>query len=65
MSDAAEPMICLRCNVPLIAKKAVFAYLGFTFTTPLPRCPVCGQAYISEEFASGKLSQVEATLEDK
>ena len=31
----------------------------------MPKCPVCGQAFIPEELARGKIFQVEQALEDK
>ncbi len=63
--SAASNMTCLKCNARLVERKTLFTYLKFNFSAPLPRCPVCGQVYISEEFAAGKLSDVETTLEDK
>ena len=61
----ASGIMCLKCNKQLTEQKTLFTYLNFTFSAPLPRCPVCGQVYISEEYVSGKLNDVEATLEDK
>jgi NAD-dependent SIR2 family protein deacetylase len=58
-------MTCLKCNEKLTEQKVRFTYLNFPITTTLPACPVCGQAYLSEEFAEGKLAEVEQTLEDK
>jgi hypothetical protein len=58
-------IICLKCNQPLSEQKTYFHYLGFPFSTPLPRCPQCGQVYVSQQFAGGKLCEVEETLEDK
>ena len=67
MGDPAQSsiMMCLKCDRQLVERKTLFTYLNFTFSSPLPCCPVCGQVYISEEFVSGKLNDVEATLEDK
>jgi hypothetical protein len=66
-NDAAQTsnMTCVKCDAALFELKTVFTYLQFTFTAPLPRCPVCGQVYISEEYVTGKLNDVEETLEDK
>lgn len=65
MSTSVPDITCLKCNEKLEERKTLFTYLGFTFSTPLPRCPVCGQVYISEGYATGKLHDVEKTLEDK
>jgi len=40
-------------------------YLGNRFVTDLPTCPTCGQVYISEDVATGKMAEVEQLLEDK
>jgi hypothetical protein len=58
-------MKCLKCDRNLEERRTLFTYLGFPISAPLPRCPVCGQVYVSEEFALGKLAEVEKTLEDK
>ncbi|SDE57366.1 DVU_1557 family redox protein [Sporomusa acidovorans] len=58
-------LVCLKCNVALEPRKASFNYLGFTFNTELPRCPVCGQVFLSEELVKGKVAEVEMSLEDK
>lgn len=60
-----EQVICCRCNCPLETKRVGFAYLGQMFDTDLPACPQCGQVYIPEELARGKMSEVEMALEDK
>jgi hypothetical protein len=41
------------------------AYLNHEFTHELLRCPACGQVYIPEDLATGKISEVETMLEDK
>jgi uncharacterized protein (DUF2225 family) len=41
------------------------AYLNHEFSHELLRCPVCGQVYIPEELANGRISEVETMLEDK
>lgn len=63
--DGALNLICQKCDQHLVETRVTFTYLQFPISTPLPCCPTCGQIYISEEFASGKLSEVEKTLEDK
>lgn len=57
--------LCAKCKVPLEPRKVVLQYMGNDFPVELPRCPVCGQAFIPEELALGKILQVERALEDK
>jgi hypothetical protein len=64
-SASMSEIICLKCDRPLTEQKTYFHYLGFPFSTPLPRCPECGQVYVPQSFAAGKLGEVETTLEDK
>ncbi len=61
----AAPLICLKCNAPLAPGKTSFVYLKHHFTAEVPKCPQCGQVYISEELVLGKVAQVETELEDK
>jgi hypothetical protein len=35
------------------------------FPVQLPRCPNCGQVYVPEMLAMGKMLEVEKALEDK
>ena len=42
-----------------------FTYLDKKFRHKVPRCPQCGQVFISEELAKGKMAQLEKTLEEK
>jgi hypothetical protein len=56
---------CFPCGVPLKRGKVTIAYLGGSFPVELPKCPVCGQIYIPEDLALGKMLQVEKALEDK
>jgi transposase len=42
-----------------------FNYLKRSFRYKVPRCPACGQVYIPEELARGRMREVEKTLEDK
>lgn len=60
-----EPLICHRCQVPLVETKTFFKYLGHSFHTDIPTCPKCGLVYISEALAKGRMAQVEQELEDK
>ena len=42
-----------------------FEYLDHGFHTRLLRCPRCGEVFIPEELARGKMAEVEQNLEDK
>jgi len=56
---------CLKCDIPLNTGKVNVAYLGSMFPVDLLRCPQCGQAFIPEDLALGKMAEVEKILEDK
>ena len=58
-------LICDKCKVKLENAHTTFNYMGHTFHTDLPRCPKCGQVFIDEELARGKMADVETELEDK
>ena len=60
-----ETIICGRCRRPLEPREVTFEYMGHHFTHVLPVCPQCGQIYISEELAGGKIRDVEMMLEQK
>ncbi|MBK8900941.1 MAG: hypothetical protein IPM53_07155 [Anaerolineaceae bacterium] len=64
LSDAAN-WICARCQVTLVTKKVDVAYLGSSFPVDMPVCPECGQVFVPEVLALGKMAEVEKTLEDK
>jgi hypothetical protein len=57
--------MCNRCQAKLEPMKTQFSYLGHSFHTEVPVCPICGQVFISEELASGRMVEVETSLEDK
>lgn len=66
MSEALESKLkCMKCNEYLVPRKTQLNYLGHQIIHELPRCPVCGQVFMSEEIASGKMREVEMALEDK
>lgn len=68
MSESATPekkLVCRRCGVQLVPMKTQFEYLGHSFHTEVPACPVCGQVFISDELARGRMAEVEMSLEDK
>lgn len=56
---------CARCGEYLRPRKTLLEYLGHRMTYELPGCPVCGQVFVPEEIAKGKMREVETTLEDK
>ncbi len=56
---------CGKCGVLLQPTKITFSYMGRTFGHEVPTCPKCGQVYISQELAEGKMAEVEMLFEDK
>ena len=56
---------CARCGAELQQQKVIIRYFNHEFRKDVPCCPVCGQAYISREFAEGKVREAEMELEDK
>ncbi len=68
MNDTRLPpssILCLQCNRPLVEQTVTLQYLGHAFRVKLPRCPQCGQVYITPDLARGRMAQVEMELEDK
>ena len=63
--DKEKGWLCLKCNLPLEMGKVSVSYLGNGFPVDLPRCPGCGQVFIEEELALGKMAEVEKLLEGK
>ena len=64
--DAAKSFWwCAKCSVALETGKVSIAYLGSSFPVDLFRCPRCGQVFVPEDLAVGKMSEVEKLLEDK
>ena len=63
--SALVSLICFQCDLPLEMGKVNVAYLGSMFPVDLLRCPKCGQTFIPEELALGKMAEVEKILEDK
>lgn len=63
--EADETMRCDLCHMNMELKEATFAYLGRTFKHKVLRCPACGQVYVSEDLAKGRMREVEGLLEDK
>jgi hypothetical protein len=56
---------CRKCSCKLQIGKVTLKYMGKEFRTDLPRCPSCGIVLITEELATGRMSELEQVLEDK
>lgn len=66
MKDIAEEeILCGKCNIPLEIGKKDLTYQRQTISADLPKCPKCGQVYISEKLVKGRMFEVEKALEDK
>ena len=63
--DKKQRMICNLCKLELRPANTNFSYLGHSFRVEAPRCPGCGQVYITEELVKGRIAEVEMELEDK
>lgn len=61
----ALPLSCVKCGVPLTNAKGKFAYMEREMHAEVPRCPVCGQVYLSEELIKSRILLIEKSLEDK
>lgn len=64
-SSTPGVFLCSRCRCPLELTEIHVTYLERHFTHKVPRCPQCGQVYITEELAEGKIAQLEKSLEEK
>lgn len=60
-----EHLICDRCGKELVMGEVRFSYLDFDFRETLPKCPQCGQVFLSEEFVNTKVVSLEEQLEEK
>ncbi len=56
---------CAKCDKELVVKKTRFSYLGHTFSHEVLRCPKCGNVFIPQELAEGRMAEVETQMEDK
>ncbi len=56
---------CAKCDKELVVKKTLFSYLGHTFSHEVLRCPKCGNVFIPQELAEGRMAEVETQMEDK
>ncbi|MEG0829297.1 MAG: LIM domain-containing protein [Anaerovoracaceae bacterium] len=57
-------LLCNKCQVPLTPSHLGFSYLNRYFHGEVLRCPECGQVFVSEEYAKGKIVDVETKIED-
>jgi DNA-directed RNA polymerase subunit RPC12/RpoP len=62
---AETDWLCMKCSLPLELGKVNVGYLGSMFPVDLLRCSRCGQVFIPEDLAVGKMAEVEKLLEDK
>lgn len=58
-------LMCGKCGVEMAPAPTQFSYLGHVFRTEVLRCPSCGQVFIPESLARGRMAEVETILEDK
>ena len=63
--EEKQILICDKCKVEMKEYEVEFTYLNRSFRHKVPRCPECGQVYISEKLASGRMGDVEKQLEEK
>lgn len=60
-----EKLICDKCNIEMELIEVQFKYLSRSFRYKVPRCPNCGQVSLPEELVTGRMSEVEAMIEEK
>jgi hypothetical protein len=58
-------VLCMKCGKPLVLGKVKFIYLGHELHSDVPKCPVCGQVYLSEKLVAERMRFVESSVEDK
>lgn len=63
--EEKQKLICDRCKVEMVELEVEFSYLNRSFRHKVPRCPACGQVYIPEKLAKGRMNEVEKNLEEK
>lgn len=62
---AERALVCHACQKALQPRKTDFTYLGHTFYAEMLKCPECGQVFIPEALAKGRIAEVEMQMEDK
>lgn len=60
-----QTLICDKCQVEMEDIEVQFSYLKKSFRHKVKRCPKCGQVSLSEEIVNGRMSEVEAMVEEK
>ena len=63
--EEKQTLICDKCQVEMKEFDAEFAYLNRSFRHKVSRCPECGQVYIPERLATGRMNEVEKMMEEK
>ena len=63
--EQKEKLLCEQCEVEMVPLEVEFSYLKRSFRHKVQRCPSCGQVYIPEDLAKGRMCEVETLLEDK
>lgn len=60
-----EEIKCFKCKKKLEEREVCFQYLGRELFYKILSCPECGQVFIPENLAKGKMKQVEMMIEGK
>ena len=63
--EEKEKLLCEKCQIEMEPLEEEFSYLKRSFRHKVLRCPSCGQVYVPEDLAKGRMSEVETLLEDK
>ncbi len=63
--ESSKTLICNKCKCGLKEMDTQFTYLDKKFRHKVLRCPECGQVFIPEYLAKGKMAQLEKSLEEK
>ena len=58
-------IICAKCQKELVPIKTYLSNLEHSFYAEILKCPQCGEVYIPEDLAKGRIADVESQLEDK
>ncbi|MGE5628299.1 MAG: DVU_1557 family redox protein [Solirubrobacterales bacterium] len=64
-ADKNNKWKCAKCGEELTLGKVNLTYLNGNFEVELLKCEKCGMVLITEELATGKMLEVEKSLEDK
>ncbi|MGN0703080.1 MAG: DVU_1557 family redox protein [Lentihominibacter sp.] len=63
--ESEKQMKCNLCGCGLEPAGVKFSYLGSRFSLEALRCPKCGQVFITEHLADGRIHATESFLEDR